>query len=59
MKPTLAEFDLHIWAKPADRNMVALFTVSEGKRAICHDSTIDAALDLIRERMEEAADDTV
>jgi len=49
------EFDLHIWAKPQDENMVALFTVSIGKRAVCIDMPIDKAIESLREELEDAA----
>jgi len=49
-----SEFDLHVWAKPEDANMTALFTVSIGKRALCIDMPIDAALDQIRKELEES-----
>lgn len=48
------EFDLHIWAKPENKNMAALYTVSRGRSAICIDMPIDEAIDFIRQELEEA-----
>lgn len=48
------EFDLHIWAKPENANMSALFTVSRASGgAVCFDMPIDEALDCIRREMED------
>jgi hypothetical protein len=46
------EFDFHVWIKPEDDSIAALFTVSIGKRAVCIDMPIDDALDAMREEME-------
>ena len=43
-----SEIDLHIWMKPETENMVTLYTVSIGKRAICIDMPIDDAMQHIR-----------
>lgn len=48
-----SEQDLHVWAKPATKDMTALFTVSVGKQSICVDVPIDAATDHIRAHLQE------
>jgi hypothetical protein len=47
------EFDLHVWAKPENKSMVAVYTVSVGKHAVCIDFPIDRALACIREELED------
>ena len=42
------EIDLHIWMKPETENMVTVYTVSIGKRAVCIDMPIDKAMQHIR-----------
>ena len=50
------DFDLHILATPEDENMVALYTVSIGRRAVCVDMPLDEAVDHIREVLLECFD---
>lgn len=44
--------DLHMWKKPANDTMVALFTISQGHTAICFDLPLPSALEAIRTHLE-------
>lgn len=48
------DIDLHVFAKPADANCVALFTVSQGRRSVCIDLPLEDALRYIANELREA-----
>jgi hypothetical protein len=50
------EIDIHVWAKPQDETVVALFTLSIGKRSLCVDAPLDEAVDSLRSALEDAAE---
>lgn len=47
------ERDLHIWKHPEDDHMVATYTFSIKKRALCHHLPIEDALNCLREYLEQ------
>lgn len=46
------EFDLHVWVKADEQDIVRTFTMSIGKRGVCIDSPLEQALEAIREVLE-------
>lgn len=47
------EVDVHVWAKPETRNMVATYTLSVGKYCICYDFPKDQAAAKFLNYLEE------
>ncbi len=50
------EFDMHVWIKPESENTVPLYTISIGRRAVCHYMPLDKAIECVREEWEAAVE---
>jgi hypothetical protein len=47
------EVDVHIWKHPEDESMEATFTISVGRRALCHYATKAAAIECLDNYLDE------
>jgi len=50
------EVDIHVWCKQGTSDVMPLYTLSINKRALAVDMTLDGAVDVFKDYIDDMAD---